>query len=159
MQVHESQVRDDRRNRDFLYRSSFNSIFGSMNSNLRDLIDHGSPEQCAQAVSDVKRRYKRIFAAIVLLALWWALTPSTLRVDPPSPIITPAGTVSAIQLNTSSFSTTTSLTTTGGIYQVAGAVSGQIGDYVDVKVETIFGREVTTVCVESKVKPNCYSLL
>lgn len=159
MQNQAEQEAVDRRNRQFLWQMRHNWVIVGTKANLGYVIDHGTPEERAQAVRVIHRRFKRMLAVAGIIAVWWLVSPSSPKVDPPPPSITSAGTVTAIQLNNSTFSTSTSLETTDGIYQVAGAVSGQIGDHADLKVETMLGMKVTSVCVESTVKPHCYTLL
>lgn len=124
------------------------------------LLEQGTPEQRAAHVKQYGRR-------ILFWAFAFAVAVSAIglsrneQVKPPPPIelVTPAGAIQSIQLHETSFSTSTTVVTTEGTYQVHGAVSAASGSPVTLKKETSQYGEQTSVCVTSDIKTACYRLL
>lgn len=80
----------------------------------------------------------------------------------PAPLITAAGSVTHVDLHETSFSTSTSVVTTSGTYQVKGGVSATKGDEASLKVEHLVehnNRERRSLCIKSSLKSACYELL
>lgn len=75
------------------------------------------------------------------------------------PIFISAGSVTYVVLHESAFSTTSSVTTDKGVFQVSGAVTASTGDKAKVRVLKSGSIESKALCIESSFKPNCYNLL
>lgn len=73
------------------------------------------------------------------------------------PTFRDAGTVVSVQLHETTFSTSTTVNTTGGTFQVSGAVTASPGDVTKMRSEKLSGEQ--SLCVESSYKGKCYRLL
>lgn len=149
--------RQDGFNKRFIASASWNPIFYSPGRDR--LLAEGTP---AERAAYVKKVHKRLgFTLLVIIAiLWIGLTIPKSPVPPnPEPEITPAGTVKALQLHSTTFTTETTVQTSVGTYQVGGAVSASVGDVASLKRVTKPYGTATFFCVESQIKNACYSLL
>lgn len=115
--------RQDQSNRRFL-RSYSNWI----SPYKMDELEHGTPEQRADAVRHLKRRALLAFGAVVVVGLSLNFLPASTPPALPAPVVKDAGVVEKIVLHETSLSTTSSIHTPDTVYQVAGAVSGRVGE-------------------------------
>lgn len=122
------------------------------------LLESGSPEQRDAFV----RKHKKIFfgglAGILALALLLELVPRDAPPPLPPPTVVEAGRVEELRLHETAFSTSTTVTTSTGTYQVRGGVSAARGDIATLKRET-HPVQRTALCIESGIKSACYTLL
>lgn len=123
------------------------------------LVNHGTPDERA---AFVQRQNKWMLAAlaVVLLAFF---VPRLFRSDKPSPVFQPLsvdqGTIQAIELHETALSTSTTVRTSSGVFQVGGAVSASVGDMAALQTETdpaVGGRK--SLCIKSSIKNDCYRL-
>lgn len=123
------------------------------------LIEQATPQE-RQAY--VKRQSKVTLAILLCLGVaiaWVALQPKPLK---PEPVIqiTDAGSVKEIQLHETSLSTATTVTTTAGVYQVRGGVSGATGDEARIEAKEVGTLGVQkSLCIKSSIKTACYPLM
>lgn len=133
-------------------------LFSGLHPSARDLAYEGTFDECTEYVRKCNRR---LFLAVVLIGLvLLAPWPSSGRslIVPSEPVYESAGKIQAIVLHEASFSSTTSITTTEGVFQVAGAVSASIGDEAKVKRWMTGSVQHAELCIESKFKPSCSAL-
>lgn len=141
--------------------NSFSStILRRLTDEERDLLEHGTPEARAMYVKK-QRRWMYIFCTFVVsLFTISQVMPHKLSTPLPSPAQTviSVGTVQGLQLHETAFSTSTSVVTTTGTYQVRGGVSAANGEVVSLRMtqSTLQGSEL---CIQSKIKAKCYALL
>lgn len=142
-----------------LIANSFNVAFGlGLNSKQRWLLRDGTPEE---RDAYVKKQTKYFFICGAMICVVFAVNsmiPKDQLPPPPAPEITSAGQVQSLQLHETALSTSTTVITAIGNYQVRGGVSAATGDVVTLKRETDHFHK-TSLCVESKIKTECYSLL
>ncbi|MES2877550.1 MAG: hypothetical protein V4713_03940 [Pseudomonadota bacterium] len=122
------------------------------------LLNEGTPEERQVYVA----RKMRLYGAIAVLVLGYMaygyFSPGPARPLPVAPEMVDAGMVKDVQLHDSTFTTSTTVTTSVGVYQVHGGVSASAGDSVKLKIQ----KEpipLRSLCVESQIKSVCYSLL
>lgn len=103
-----------------------------------------------------------IFLGLSVATLFFGLWASSGSAPAPSPpTFTAAGTVSSVQLHETALSTTTSVVTTAGTFQVRGAVTASAGDVAEMKHEHLTRKSALqeSLCVKSKFKEACYPLI
>lgn len=109
------------------------------------------------------RRMKLILLTIAILwagfTLYRQFVPAPIRPEPPKPTFESAGVIQDIQLQSTTFSTDTTVKTSTGIFQVHGGVSATVGDSAQIKREGEGSVWKTTLCIESKIKSQCYPIL
>lgn len=109
------------------------------------------------------RRMKIILLAIAILwagfTLYGHFVPAPVRPEPPKPTFEAAGVIQDIQLQSTTFSTDTTVKTTTGIFQVHGGVSATTGDTAQIKREGEGSFLKSALCIESKIKSQCYPIL
>lgn len=111
-----------------------------------------------------QRRFLKVLAVAAVLYLSYSayryFVPAPLPQAPPPTTFEAAGTVEGIQLHNSFLSTSTTVRTTTGIYQVYGGVSAAVGDTTKIKREhsAVRSSVESSLCVESKIKSDCYSI-
>ncbi|TXT28167.1 MAG: hypothetical protein FD131_3300 [Rhodocyclaceae bacterium] len=109
------------------------------------------------------RRIKVILLAVGILlagfALYRQFIPAPVRPEPPKPTFEAAGVIQDVQLQSTTFSTDTTVKTTTGIFQVHGGVSATTGDTAQIKREGEGSFLKSALCIESKIKPQCYPIL
>lgn len=109
------------------------------------------------------RRVKIILLAVAILwagfTLYREFVPAPIRPEPPKPTFEAAGVIQDIQLQSTTFSTDTTVKTTTGIFQVHGGVSATTGDTAQIKREGEGSFLKSALCIESKIKPQCYPIL
>ncbi|TXT27842.1 MAG: hypothetical protein FD131_3524 [Rhodocyclaceae bacterium] len=109
------------------------------------------------------RRMKLILLTIAILwagfTLYRQFVPAPVRPEPPKPTFEAAGVIQDIQLQSTTFSTDTTVKTTTGIFQVHGGVSATTGDTAQIKREGEGSFLKSALCIESKIKPQCYPIL
>lgn len=109
----------------------------------------------------VKKQHKLLLLTIIIAAFIVAilsLIPHAPEPVYPAPKISMAGMIQSIQLHETAFSTSTTVVTSTGIYQVRGGVSAKGGDVATLKKES-HPREKSSLCIESNIKTSCYELL
>lgn len=109
------------------------------------------------------RRTKIIVLFVGVLFVGFSLyrqfVPAPVPPEPPKPTFESAGAVQSIQLQSTTFSTDTTVTTTTGIFQVRGGVSASWGDTAQIKRESEGSGVKPSLCIESKIKSKCYPIL
>jgi len=109
------------------------------------------------------RRMKIILLSIAILwagfTLYGHFVPAPVRPEPPKPTFESAGVIQDIQLQSTTFSTDTTVKTTTGIFQVHGGVSATTGDTAQIKREGEGSFLKSALCIESKIKSQCYPIL
>lgn len=109
------------------------------------------------------RRMKIILLSIAILwagfSLYGHFVPAPVRPEPPKPTFEAAGVIQDIQLQSTTFSTDTTVKTTTGIFQVHGGVSATTGDTAQLKREAEGSFLKSALCIESKIKSWCYPIL
>lgn len=131
------------------------------------LLERGTPSERAAFVAwQHKLLALFILSTVALYFLTGLLHPEPVRPAPPPPlppVLSGAGTVRSVQLHETTFSTSTTVTTDAGVYQVRGAVSAAVGDTVQLKVTPAdpdhMRLELRELCLKSRVKAACYRLL
>lgn len=148
----------DERNRRFILRAQGNLFAYGLHPNPTALAYEGTPEDRAIFV---RKAGLRVLVGMALLTLvisipWSRSGKSPLAESEPSFIS--AGSVTSVVLNESTFSTTSTVTTDEGFFQVSGAVTATIGNQAKVKSWSTGSVEHKALCIESSFKPDCYSL-
>ena len=131
---------------------------GSMHQRL---VDHGSPEERSDFVKRQMKKYA-LFAAgfAVIFGILYLFPSQPVQQTITPPVITSAGTLTSLQLHETALSTSTTVVTSTGTYQVRGAVSGAPGDSATLKKEKSGAApETTSLCLEAAAKSACYHLL
>jgi len=109
------------------------------------------------------RRMKIILLSIAILwagfTLYGHFVPAPVRPELPKPTFESAGVIQDIQLQSTTFSTDTTVKTTTGIFQVHGGVSATTGDTAQIKREGEGSFLKSALCIESKIKSQCYPIL
>lgn len=126
------------------------------------LVEGGTPEERAAYLERQRRRFAIFCAAFGAIVLAFVLVPAKPVVRPQisPPSLSAAGAVVGLQLHETALSTSTTVETTSGTFQVRGAVSAARGDTASLKREyDQFGPARSSLCVESKAKSDCYNLL
>lgn len=148
----------DARNKMLINHSFRRAIGLGLTAEQIRLIDYGTPEERA---SYVKKQRKHFFIGAAVVGGYFIISPMIPRdpvPPPPAPEISTAGQIQSLQLHETAFSTSTTVVTETGTYQVHGGVSASAGDTVSLKRET-HPIQQTSLCVESKIKAQCYRLL
>ncbi|KZN20708.1 MULTISPECIES: hypothetical protein [Pseudomonas] len=150
----------DARNCRVIRVSMTNNLLCRRTPELHSLLHDGTPAERAEYVRQYRRRV--LVWGLVLAVVAGAMGLSyheKVAPSPPTESETPAGAIQSLQLHQTSFSTSTTLVTTNGTYQVYGAVSASSGDHVNLKTEKTQYGEKKSVCVTSEIKSACYQLL
>ena len=126
------------------------------------LIEQATPQERQAYVKRQTKMTLAIFLCLGVIFTWVALQPQ--KTLPPKPAtvvkITDAGSVKEIQLHETSLSTATTVTTTAGVYQVRGGVSGAVGDEAKIEAKEIGTLGVQkSLCIKSSIKTACYPLM
>lgn len=128
-------------------------------------------ERLLNATSEEKETFyraegRRIKIILLSVGILWAgftlyrqFVPAAIPPEPPKPTFEAAGVIQDIQLQSTTFSTDTTVKTTTGIFQVRGGVSATVGDSAQVKREGEGSFLKSALCIESKIKSQCYPLL
>ncbi len=106
-----------------------------------------------------RRRCFLMLGGIALIVTAWGAMPNKPVPLPPAPTIESAGSIVRIQLHESAFSSSSSVETTEGVFQVQGAVTGAAGDVATMKTVDQHGMVKSELCIEAKFKSACYRLL
>lgn len=146
----------DQRNRLLIARS-----FQWVRASEREMLaNHGTAEE---REAFVRKQHKLMFGVLVAVLLI-AFVPPLFRSDRPartdfSPRLVDQGTVQAIELHDTALSTSTTVRTSSGVFQVSGAVSASVGDLATMKTETDPARSgAKSLCIKSSIKNDCYTL-
>ena len=116
------------------------------------LAENGTPAELAAFMGKVYRRMLVILALVIgIFSLVWGVT-GNLPFAPTEPIFRPAGTVSSVTVQQS----TSSVTTSDGIFQVRGAVTASVGDSAQLKSWTTGSKKRIELCINSQFKSACY---
>ena len=149
----------DARNRR-LIAGSLRAMMGlELTAEPRRLLRDGTPEERAAYVH--KQNKYLFFLGVVAVAGYFILTalfPRKPVPPPPAPVFSAAGQIQSLQLHDAAFSTSTTVITDTGTFQVFGGVSASNGDAVSLKRE-FQPLEQLSLCVASKIKSKCYRLL
>lgn len=123
------------------------------------LANHGTAEE---REAFVRRQHKWMLVGLVVVLLI-VLVPPLFRSDKPAPVFNPLlvdqGVIQTIELHETALSTSTTVRTSIGVFQVAGAVSASVGDMATLQTETdpaVSGRK--SLCIKSSIKNDCYRL-
>ena len=125
---------------------------------------------------DVKKEWYRksifrlkligIITVMLIFAPWKYFLPEKAKPVIPTKITINAGTIKEIKLHSTTFSTKTTLVTSKGVYQLVGAVSAAIGDATQLikwqredEESPVEYRYKPKMCVQSKIKTDCYPLM
>lgn len=146
---------DDERNRRFIELTAFD-----FNQAMRRrLLESGTPAERAAYVRRRTRWYAAFLVVVAILTFLPSLLPSAPKPTPIPPHVEQAGSVVSVQLHDSTFSTSSSVHTERGVYQVMGAVSWAVGDTVTLQVDQQgLHKGVKRLCIESKIKSGCFTL-
>ncbi|WP_273767039.1 hypothetical protein [Aeromonas hydrophila] len=123
------------------------------------LLTTGTPEERDRFV---KAQTKKTLLVLFGIGAWMVATELYRTPAPPAPTPTfiPAGHVVDVQLHDTTFSSSTTVTTSVGTYQVRGGVSAAKGDTANLKrTKSASGMMQSFLCLESKIKSGCYALL
>lgn len=123
------------------------------------LLTTGTPEERARFV---KAQTKKTLLVLFGIGAWMVATELSRTPAPPAPAPTfiPAGHVVDVQLHDTTFSSSTTVTTSVGTYQVRGGASAAKGDTANLKrTKSASGMMQSFLCLESKIKSGCYELL
>jgi hypothetical protein len=125
-----------------------------------DLVERGTPEERSNYVAAVGRRLFYAVLAITVFFIAVGLQPD--KSSPPAVEVwtKPVGNIVSIQLHETALSTSTTVVTAEGTFQVRGAVSAAPGDAVVMqRDEAPAALKQSKICVTSDIKSSCYSLL
>jgi hypothetical protein len=150
----------DARNRELIERAGtarFNYFSRGLSPDWRWQLEQGTPEDRATYVRKLMRRFYIVMIPVMLVVC--ALTETGPKLTPKPPIEEPAGQILSIQLHETSFSTTSTIETSSGTYQVQGAVSAAIGNQVTLIAQKTPQVGPASICVASEIKTWCYRLL
>lgn len=148
----------NRRNRAFLRLFGNTPFTIGLHPDPRMVSEVGTVQDCDAMVKAVKRRIKicaAVCGAAVLLSL---VLPKKEPNVPPPVAYQSAGAVESVQLHETAFSTSTSVTTSAGVFQVSGAVTASPGDQAKISVNAEGSQTSSNLCVESRFKTHCYRL-
>jgi hypothetical protein len=149
----------DERNRSLILQLSRNLMAYGLHPNPSELAREGTPEERACYVRKVSLRVLGVLALVAIaISIPWSRT-GEFPLAETVPQYLPAGTVSGVELHETSFSTTSSVITGEGVFQVKGAVTASPGDSASFKTWSTGSVEHKSLCIDSKFKPSCYSLL
>lgn len=155
----QQQQMRDQHNRSIIERS-YRSFFAvGLHANPDSLLTSGTLEDRAKYVKALRMRAVKFVVLCVIFGMVYWLTPSKPPQVIPPPVVTQAGVVHSILLRETAFSTSTSVETSEGTFQVRGAVTATPGDHVEMMVEIDHGVKGTSLCIASKFKTACYSLM
>jgi hypothetical protein len=118
-----------------------------------------TPEDREEFVKPFRKKWLRITIILAAIFLVFMLWPSKPRPIPSPPKIDSAGIITNLELHDRFLSTTTTVSTSTGIYQVYGGVSAAHGDAATLKTETLLIGPRSELCIESKIKKACYGVL
>ncbi len=161
-----SDAEDERNKRLIAHGSLASSVWFVFSKTSRSL----SPEQIRlihmatpkERQAYVRRQAKMSWAIMLCICIaltWVALQPRQLK-PLPAVEITDAGTIKSIQLHETSLSTATTVTTTAGVYQVRGGVSGASDDKATIEAKEVGALGVQkSLCIQSSIKTACYPLM
>lgn len=150
----------DALNRDFIERTAsapFPIFIRGLTPDWRWQLEHGTPEDRAAYVKKLQGRVYIAFSVLVVIVA--AMSDFGRDQVAPKAIETPAGQILSIQLHETALSTSTTIETTSGTYQVHGGVTGAIGNQAILTLIKAPRGDQSSVCVESEIKAACYRLL
>ena len=129
----------------------------------QSLLDHATPAERAAFV-DWQHKLMLLFvvATAAIVGVGAVIHPASSRPTALPTAVSSAGAVKSIELHETSFSTTSTVTTDTGVYQVRGAVSASLGDVLQLKAtpedKRAFQMSKQELCVSSSIKTACYEL-
>lgn len=153
------ETETSRRNRAFLRQFAMTPFITGLHPEPGMLSELGTDQECEVVVKAVKRRLKLLGAGCVGIVLLSLLMPKAQPYVPPPVTYQSAGAVESIQLHETALSTSTSVTTSAGVFQVSGAVTASPGDQAKISVSPEGSQASTKLCVESRFKTDCYRVL
>lgn len=125
------------------------------------LIERATPEERQVYVYKRAMRAWVFFLCACAFLVWVELQPAKPLPSEPQMEIIDAGAVNEIQLHETSFSTSSTVLTTTGVYQVYGGVSAANGDTARIESKEL-GLSSTVkkfLCIKSAIKSACYPLM
>jgi len=130
------------------------------NRATRDRLLHsGTPQERADYVRRTNRILLGLIALAALIVGATQFLPTKPEVAPLPPHVMPAGKVLAVELHETAMSTTSSVRTERGVFQVAGAVSWAPGDEATLRVDQDgIQKGYKQLCIASSIKPDCFLL-
>lgn len=124
------------------------------------LLDGDDGERRSYCAQRILLRLKMLAVIICVVVLFSIFMPDSPRPVPMPPTFTDAGSVVSVQFHDNTFSRSTSVSTSEGTFQVAGAVTASTGDVAKIKKSVEIGSvEATSLCIDSHYKPDCYRVL
>jgi hypothetical protein len=153
--------RKDARNRAIISNISYGPVGRMLKQDIEWLLAEGTPEQRAAFAKKIRiwMLFGVAFLAVFLINGNWQHVFGP-KPQPTLPVDIDAGIVQSVQLHETALSRSTTIVTTIGTYQVVGGVSAEPGVYAVLRRETTMsGNEISSVCINSKIKQACYRLL
>jgi hypothetical protein len=128
-------------------------------ANREWLLRGGSRQERAAYVRRSNRILLGVVALVAIIVGVSQLQPKRQEAAPMPPHIEPAGRVLAVDLHETAMSTSSSVRTDRGVYQVAGAVSWAPGDEATLRVDRDgLQKGYKQLCIASSIKPGCFLL-
>ena len=151
----------DERNKRMIAMSIFNFMGFANTAEQYRLINEATPEERQAYVRKKTNRNFAIMGVVAVAFILWPYIPRDPVPPPPAPEISLAGQVQSIQLHETAFSRSSTVTTSVGTFQVRGGVSASVGDNVSLKKDVSYSKQYPKIelCVESKIKTQCYDVL
>lgn len=150
----------DARNKRIIAAARRTFLCYGLHYNFDMLLDGDDDERRSYCAQSILFRLKVLAVIICLVVLSSVLMPDSPKPVPVPPTFTDAGSVVSVQFHDTTFSRSTSVSTSEGNFQVAGAVTASSGDVAKIKKSVEIGSvEVTSLCIDSKYKPDCYRVL
>lgn len=123
------------------------------------LLHNGSPQERATYVRRSNRMLLGMVALAVIIVGASQLLPKKPEAAPLAPHIERAGRVLAVDLHETALSTSSSVRTERGVFQVAGAVSWAPGDEATLRVDQDgLQKDKKQLCIASSIKAACFFL-
>lgn len=150
----------DARNKRIIAATSRTFLGYGLHHDPQMLLEDGNDEGRADYAKRVLSRLKLLALLVCVAILVFAFMPKSERPVAPPPTFTDAGSVVSVQLHDTALSTSTSVATSQGTFQVRGAVTAAPGDVARIKKAVDYGTvEKTSLCIESQFKSACYLLM
>jgi hypothetical protein len=140
----------------------FSKTSRSLGPEQTRLISMATPQERQAYVRRQAKMTWTIMLCIGIAVAWVALEPRKPVQPKPLPKveIIDAGTIKSIQLHETALSTATTVTTTAGVYQVAGGVSAAPDDKATLEANEVGALGVQkSLCIKSSIKTACYALM
>nr|WP_192963321.1 hypothetical protein [Pseudomonas fluorescens]CEK42126.1 hypothetical protein PQBR57_0173 [Pseudomonas fluorescens SBW25] len=150
----------DARNKRIIAASRVTFLGYGLHHDAGMLLDGDDYEGRAYYAQRILFRIKLLAVIICAFVLLSVFMPKSPKAAPVPPTFKDAGSVVSVQFHDTAFSRSTSVTTSEGTFQVAGAVTASAGDVAKIRKSVGISRvEVTSLCIDSHYKPDCYRVL